>query len=383
MSYLMSNYSPLAVSFVKGNGCYLTDDKGDIYLDALSGVGVMSLGHSHATLIKSMCSQVGKLIHTSNWYTIEPQQHLAKKLCSITKMDKVFFANSGAEANEAAIKITRLFANKHNIQTPIIISANNSFHGRTMATLSATGNTKIQNNLSPLLDGFIFVDFNDAVAIKNLSNNNNIVAVMLEPIQGEHGIIIPDANYLNKVRKICDDNNWLLIVDEIQTGIGRTGKMFACEYNNIIPDILTTAKGLGSGMPIGACIAKGVAAELFIAGSHGSTFGGNHLSCNTAITVLDIIIKENILNNVNNMSAYFKRGLSLIDDKKIIDIRIKGLMIGIELNKNPAPLLKLALKEKLLINITGNTIRMLPPLIISTTEADIIINKITKLIKLL
>ena len=261
--YLTNNYSPLDISFKSGKGCYLFDNNNNKYIDALSGVGVTSLGHSHPEIVKTIQNQAGKLLHTSNWYQIKNQEILAEKICKLAKMDKVFFANSGAEANEAAIKITRLFAKKNNITNPVIITTNKSFHGRTMATLSATGNKKVQNGFSPLMAEFIYVDFDNIKQIQQYSDNQNIVAIMLEPILGESGIIIPQANYLDKVRDICDQNNWLMILDEIQTGIGRTGKMFAFEYNNIIPDILTLAKGLGGGVPIGACLTKGIASKLF------------------------------------------------------------------------------------------------------------------------
>ena len=378
--YLTNNYSPLDISFKSGKGCYLFDNNNNKYIDALSGVGVTSLGHSHPEIVKTIQNQAGKLLHTSNWYQIKNQEILAEKICKLAKMDKVFFANSGAEANEAAIKITRLFAKKNNITNPVIITTNKSFHGRTMATLSATGNKKVQNGFSPLMAEFIYVDFDNIKQIQQYSDNQNIVAIMLEPILGESGIIIPQANYLDKVRDICDQNNWLMILDEIQTGIGRTGKMFAFEYNNIIPDILTLAKGLGGGVPIGACLTKGIASKLLTLGSHGSTFGGNPLVTSVANTVLDIIKKEHILANVNKISAIIEKLFKEIEHKKIKQIRIKGLMIGIELTENPAKLLQLALEHKILINITGNTIRMLPPLILTEQEAQIIVTKVIKLI---
>jgi acetylornithine aminotransferase apoenzyme (EC 2.6.1.11) len=308
MSYLMSNYAPLEVTFVKGKGCYLTDTKGNQYLDALCGVGVTGLGHSHPEISRAIQSQAQKVIHTSNWYHIEHQETLAKKLCKLAKMDAVFFGNSGAEANEAAIKIARLHAHANHINNPIILTANQSFHGRTMATLSATGNPKVQSGFAPLVSEFIHIDFNDVDAITAHVNNANIVAIMLEPIQGESGVIIPKEDYLNQVQTICQANNWLLILDEVQTGIGRTGKLFAHEYNNITPDILTLAKGLGNGMPIGACLAKGKAATLFQPGSHGSTFGGNPLACKTALTVLEVIEKNDILNNTIQMGEYLVSG---------------------------------------------------------------------------
>lgn len=379
----MSNYAPLKVSFVKGDGCYLIDKNHNKYLDCLSGVGVNCLGHNHPKITKAITEQASNLLHTSNWYQIPHQEKLAEKLCTLAKMDNAFFANSGAEANEAAIKISRLFAHSKNIQNPIILTANKSFHGRTMATLSATGNSKVQNGFDPLLSEFVHIDFNNINAIEKFSDNKQVIAIMLEPILGESGVIIPDENYLNKVREICNKNNWLMILDEVQTGIGRTGKMFAFEYNNITPDILTLAKGLGAGVPIGACLAKGEASKLFTPGSHGSTFGGNPLASKTALSVLEIFESENILENCSNMSNYIATNLKekLTKQNKIKEIRIKGLMIAIELNQDCSTLLQKALENKILINITGRSIRLLPPLIMGKNEADILINKITNLIE--
>lgn len=383
MSYLMSNYAPLEVAFVKGKGCYLTDSKGNKYLDALSGVGVVGLGHCHPTITKAIQQQAAQLLHTSNWYHIQHQEFLAEKLCQIANMDKAFFANSGAEANEAAIKIARLYGHSRNINNPIILTAKQSFHGRSMATLSATGNAKIQSGFTPLLGEFIYVDFDNVAAIEQHSNNTNVVAVMLEPIQGESGVIIPNDDYLNQVQAVCQANNWLLMLDEVQTGMGRTGKWFAHEYNHITPDVLTLAKGLGNGVPIGACLAKGRAANLFQAGSHGSTFGGNPLVCKTALTVLEVIKKEAILNNAMQMGDYllcnFKSKLSTSD--KVLAIRGKGMMLAIELNQNCSSLLQKALDNKLLINIAGQSIRILPPLILNKSEADVIIDTICTLIE--
>ena len=382
MSYLMSNYAPLPVTFTKGNGCYLTDNNGLVYLDALCGVAVTGLGHSHPKISEAIQSQAQQLLHTSNWYHIQHQETLAETLCKFADMDAVFFCNSGAEANEAAIKIARLHARANQINEPIILTAQQSFHGRTMATLSATGNAKVQAGFSPLVSEFIHVNFNDVEAIQKHENNPRIVAVMLEPIQGESGVIVPNADYLNHVQEICQKNNWLLILDEVQTGIGRTGKMFAHQYNQITPDILTLAKGLGNGVPIGACIAKGNAAKLLTPGTHGSTFGGNPLVCRVASTVLEVIKQDNLLNNVNVMSDYivssFTKKLKTIDT--VVEIRAKGLMIAIELTKECTQLLQQALDKKLLINITGQSIRLLPPLIINKEQADEMIDIICELV---
>ena len=381
----MSNYSPLDVTFTNGSGCWLTDTEGEQYFDALSGIGVVNLGHCHPAITQSIIEQSRELLHTSNVYRIGNQERLAERLCKLANMNKAFFANSGAEANEAAIKIARLYARSKNIINPIILTANKSFHGRTMATLSATGNSKVQAGFSPLMSEFIHVDFDDIDAIKKYNENKDIVAVMVEPIQGEAGVIIPQGDYLNKVKSVCDENDWLFILDEVQSGMGRTGKLFAHQYNNLTPDILCLAKGLGNGVPIGACLAKGKASEMLIYGSHGSTFGGNPLVTRVALSVLDVFEDDSILDNVNEMSQYLEVQLKskLIECKVVKEIRIKGLMIGIELDENSIDCSKLvqkALDDKLLINITGNSIRMLPPLIISKEEVNILINMITKLI---
>ena len=385
MSNLMSNYSPLDVTFTKGSGCWLTDTSGKKYFDALSGVGVVNLGHCHPKITQSIIEQSQELLHTSNWYHIEHQEELAVRLCKLANMDKVFFSNSGAEANEAAIKIARLFARQKGIDMPVILTAKESFHGRTMATLSATGNSKVQAGFSPLMSEFIHVDFDDVETIKQHSDNKNIVAVMLEPIQGEAGVIIPQHDYLNKVKAVCEENDWLFILDEVQSGMGRTGKLFAHQYNDLIPDVLCLAKGLGNGVPIGACLSKGMAAEMLIPGSHGSTFGGNPLVCKVALSVLDVFEEDAILDNVNVMSNYIKDQLkkNLEVCSAVIQIRVKGLMIGIGLDEgiiDCTQLLQKALEDELLINITGNSIRMLPPLIITQKEVDILIKKIIKLI---
>ena len=386
MSNLMSNYSPLDVTFTSGSGCWLTDTSGKRYFDALSGVGVVNLGHCHPKITQSIVEQSQELLHTSNWYRIEHQEELAVRLCKLANMDKVFFSNSGAEANEPALKIARLFARQKNIDIPVILTAKESFHGRTMATLSATGNSKVQAGFSPLMSEFIHVDFDDVEAIKQYSDNKNIVAVMLEPVQGEAGVIIPQKDYLNEVNAVCEENDWLFILDEVQSGMGRTGKLFAHQYNNLTPDVLCLAKGLGNGVPIGACLAKGRASKMLITGSHGSTFGGNPLVCKVALSVLDVFEEDAILDNVNEMSNYINDQLkkNLGDCSTVTQIRVKGLMIGIGLNESTidcTQLLQKALDDELLINIAGNSIRMLPPLIITQQEVDILIKKIIKLIK--
>lgn len=384
MSNLTPNYSPLDITFTSGNGCWLKDTKGSKYLDCLSGIGVVNLGHSHPEISAVIEKQAKTLIHTSNWYKIQNQEILASKLCALANMDKVFFANSGAEANETAIKITRLYSVNKGIKNPVILTAKKSFHGRTFGALSATGNKKAQKGFLPLLNGFENIEFNNINDIKKYERNKNVVAIMLEPILGESGVIIPDNSYLNNIRSICDKNNWLLILDEVQTGIGRTGKLFAHQYNNITPDIMTLAKALGNGIPISACLTKGVVKDILVVGTHGSTFGGNPLATAVGLKVLDIFEKQNIIANVEKQSKYIiaKLKTELKNNNLVKDIRIKGLMIGIELNIDCSNLLEKALKDNFLINITGNTIRLLPPLIINNNEVNIMIEKLISLINL-
>jgi acetylornithine/N-succinyldiaminopimelate aminotransferase len=387
--HLMKTYAPLDITFEHGEGAYLWDTNKQQYLDALCGIAVCGLGHAHPAITKTISEQAGKLLHTSNLYLIDNQQHLADQLCDISGMDRVFFSNSGAEANEAAIKIARLFGHKNNIDSPNIIVMENSFHGRTMATLSATGNRKVQAGFEPLVQGFIRAPYNNIDAIKNIAeNNNNVVAILVEPIQGEGGIQIPEQNYLNQLREICDQQNWLLMLDEIQTGMARTGEWFAFQHNNIQPDVMTLAKALGNGVPIGACLANEKAGDIFQPGNHGSTFGGNPLMCATASTVIDTIKSENLQTNASKMGDYilsaFKDKLGQLDG--VSEIRGLGLMIGIELDtaylkQDCTELVKLALEQHLLINVTaGNVIRLLPPLILDQQQADTIVNTVSKLV---
>lgn len=382
--HLMKTYAPLDITFERGEGAYLWDTNKQQYLDALCGIAVCGLGHAHPAITKTISEQAAKLLHTSNLYQIDKQQHLADQLCEVSGLSRVFFSNSGAEANEAAIKVARLFGHKNNIQSPGIIVMENSFHGRTMATLSATGNRKVQAGFEPLVQGFIRAPYNNIDAIKNIAeNNNNVVAILVEPIQGEGGIQIPDKNYLNQLREICDQQNWLLMLDEIQTGMARTGEWFAFQHNNIQPDVMTLAKALGNGVPIGACLANEKAGEVFQPGNHGSTFGGNPLMCATASTVIDIIKSENLQSNASKMGTYmlnaFKDKLEQLDGVR--EIRGLGLMIGIELEQDCTELVKLALEQHLLINVTaGNVIRLLPPLIINQQQADTIVNTVCELV---
>ena len=381
----MGNYNPLSVEFDKGIGSWLIDMHGERYLDALSGIAVCGLGHSHPSISKVIAEQSANLIHTSNIYRIPLQEKLAEKLVGHSGMDNVFFCNSGAEANEAAIKLARLHAHKQKITDPVILVMHNSFHGRTMATISATGSSKAHQGFEPLLSGFKHIAFNDIEALKSSVNTiENIVAIMVEPIQGEGGIVIPNKNYLKTIRSICDKNNLLMIVDEVQTGMCRTGKWFAFQHEKILPDIMTIAKALGNGVPIGACLARGKSAKFFQAGSHGSTFGGNPLASSVALEVINVLETKKIDKHAAELGSYFLENFrkSLEGVQGIIDIRGKGLMMAIELEKNCPDLVEKALNNKLLINVTsGNVIRLLPPLIMTKLEADQVVSILTDTLK--
>lgn len=384
--HLMNTYSKLPVTFVKGQGVWLYDEEGNKYLDALSGVAVNGLGHAHPKLIDVLNRQVSRLIHVSNIYHIAEQEKLADKLCDISGMDRVFFCNSGCEANEAAIKLARLYGHNKGIGNPEIIVMDKAFHGRTLATLSATGNRKTQAGFEPLVSGFVRVPFDDLEAIRQVaSHNSNVVAVLVEPVQGEGGINIPhDAiNYLQGLRQLCDENKWLLMLDEVQSGIGRTGHWFSFQHANITPDVMSLAKGLGSGVPIGACVARGVASEIFTYGKHGSTFGGNPLASAAGLATLNIIEEEGLVRHADQLGDYICKKLTakLNGANGIVSIRHAGLMIGIELDRPCADIVKLALVEKLLVNVTAEkVIRLLPPLIMNEDEATILVDVLASLI---
>ncbi len=372
--HLISAYNSLPVSFTRGDGIYLWNADGKQYLDALCGISVTSLGHNYPAVTEAIQQQAAILLHTSNIYTIEWQQKLADKICQLSTMDRAFFCNSGAEANEAAIKLARLYGHQRGIKDPQIVVMEHSFHGRTMATLSATGNRKVQAGFEPLVSGFVRAPYNDIESIRAIAaNNKKIVATLVEPVQGEGGIVIPDSGYLESLRQICDQNNWLLMLDEIQTGIGRSGKLFAFQHENIVPDVMTLAKALGNGIPIGACVASGVAASVFRPGNHGSTFGGNPFACRVGLTVLDSIVQNKLAENAGErgeqLVSLLKAGLSGND--AVLEIRNLGLLIGIQMKKNCAPLVDLALQEGLLINVAAErVVRLLPPLIINSDQAN-------------
>ena len=382
---LMTTYARLPVSFTHGEGCNLVDADGKTYLDALSGIAVCGLGHAHPAVTKAVCEQAGKLVHTSNLYGIGVQEQLGDKLTSLSAMDKVFFSNSGAEANEAAIKLARLYGNKKDIKNPTIIVMEGSFHGRTMATLSATGNRKVQAGFEPLVQGFIRVPFNDLDAVKTVAENTaDVVAVLVEPVQGEGGINIPASDYLNGLRDICDANDWLLMLDEIQTGVGRSGKWFAHQHNNITPDVMTLAKALGNGVPIGACLAKGKAAEVLTPGTHGSTFGGNPLACSAALAVLNTMEQDKLVARAEELGTRLVNDFKhrLAEHPQVVEIRNMGLLIGIELETACTDLVAKALESGMLINVTANNVvRLLPPLVMSDEEADKLVEVISVLIE--
>ena len=386
---LMDTFARIPVSFVRGEGTYLWDDEGNKYLDALGGIAVTILGHCHPKVSETISLQANKLVHISNLFQIAEQTHLSEVFCEISQMDRVFFANSGAEANEAAIKLARKYGNDKGIKTPTIITATGSFHGRTMATLSATGSESLQNGFQPMLGDFIHVDYNDLEAIKQHSSNENVVAIMVEPILGEAGIVLPDDGYVKELREICDQLGWLLILDEIQTGMGRTGKWFAYEHEGILPDVMTSAKALANGLPIGACAARGDAAKILTTGTHGSTFGGNPLACAAAATTINVIKSENLIENATNIGSFLKTQLlqKLGADGKVSSIRGKGMMLAIELDKIYPNLAIKFLQHGLVVNITGGgkIIRLLPAIIMSESEArkvaEIIQEVVSKLSK--
>ena len=381
----MNTYARLPVAFTSGKGAYLQDADGKQYLDGLSGIAVVGVGHANPHVAQAIAKQASTLTHTSNLYEIPLQTQLADRLCDLSGMERVFFANSGAEANEAAIKLARLKGNKQGIKKPAVVVMDGSFHGRTMATLTATGNRKVHAGFEPLLSGFVRAPYNDVEAIQQIAeNNSDVVAVFVEPVLGEGGITIPDAGYLSSLRKICDAHNWLFMLDEVQTGNARTGKYFAYQHTDCLPDVVTTAKGLGNGMPIGACLARGEAAELFVPGNHGSTFGGNPLACAAGNAVLDEIEAHDLCNRATALGERILDTLrtGLAGDNRIQDVRGLGLMIAVELDEDVSHLVALGLEQGVLINVTqGNIVRLLPPLTLTDAEADELAAKVVTLIQ--
>ncbi|HQR51001.1 MAG TPA: acetylornithine transaminase [Methylophilaceae bacterium] len=385
--HLMNTYGRQPVTFVKGEGVWLWDQQGKRYLDGLAGVAVNGLGHAHPRLTAAICEQASRLIHVSNIYRIDEQAKLADRLAEISGMDRIFFCNSGCEANEAAIKLARLYGHSKDIEHPEIVVMDKAFHGRTLATLSATGNRKVQAGFEPLVPGFVRVPFDDMDAVRQVARHNpNVVAVLVEPVQGEGGINIPHdgAGYLRGLREICDANDWLLMLDEVQSGIGRTGTWFAFQHAGIVPDVMTLAKGLGSGVPIGACLARGAAAEVFTPGKHGSTFGGNPLACAAALATLDAIEQEKLRENAETIGNFICDGFrqAFAGVAGVVTIRNAGLMIGIELDRPCGELVKQALEAGLLINVTADTVvRLLPPLVMNREEAQQLVDILAPLVK--
>lgn len=384
MATLMNTYGQRKISLAKGEGSCVWDDQGKRYLDAISGIAVCSLGHAHPAIAAVIAEQASTLMHVSNLYNIPQQQQLADILVARSGMDSVFFSNSGAEANEGALKIARKYGNDKGVNNPKVIVAEHSFHGRTLATLSATGNPKVHAGFEPLVDGFVRVPFDDIAAIKAAAQeHDNIVAILVEPVQGEGGVHVPADNYLNELRAICDQQQWLLMLDEIQTGIGRNGAFFSYQLNGILPDVVTSAKGLGNGAPIGAILARGAAANVLQPGNHGTTFGGNPLSCSAALAVMHEMT-DDVIANVTTLGNTLIEGFkaALKDCDKVVDIRGKGLMIGIELNQPCMELVDSAREAGVLINVAaGNTVRLLPTFILTETESKELIDKVSNVIK--
>lgn len=384
-SYLMRAYARQPVSFVRGSGALLWDEQGVEYLDAIAGVAVTSLGHAHPEIATVIAEQAGMLLHTSNVFRIDWQERLGERLCALTGMQRAFFCNSGAEANETALKLARLHGHRKQVAEPKILVMENGFHGRTIATLSATGNPAKQQGFEPLLPGFLRVPYNDIEAVHHMAaQESDIVAVLIEPVQGEGGIRVASADYLRELRMLCDQHGWLLMLDEIQAGMGRTGVWFGYQHAGITPDVMTLAKALGNGFPIGACLARGAAADLFSPGQHGSTFGGNPLACRVACTVLDIMARDRLPERAAVLGARLLAGLqrALGDHPNVTAIRGQGLMVGVELDRQCKELVGRALTEqRLLITVTRDTtIRLLPPLVCNEAQIDDIVVRVTNLL---
>jgi len=384
MSHVMNTYARLPVAFVRGEGCWLWDTQGKRYLDGVAGVAVCGLGHAHPKYVAALREQAGTLVHTSNLYEITLQERLADRLAAISGMENVFFCNSGCEANEAAIKLARLFGHKKGVEAPAIVVMERAFHGRTMATLSATGSRKVQAGFEPLVSGFVRVPFDDLDAVRRVAENNrSVVAVLVELLQGEGGVTICHEDYVAGLREICDANGWLLMLDEVQSGMGRTGRWFAFQHSGVKPDVMPLAKGLGNGVPIGACLAAGPAAQLFKPGSHGSTFGGNPLCSAAALATLEIIEEERLMENAVRIGEFIRSELSqrFTGLRGVKEIRGKGLMIGMELEHPCGELVQQALEKGVLINVTvDNVIRLLPPLIMKREEAELLLATLVPLV---
>jgi acetylornithine/N-succinyldiaminopimelate aminotransferase len=383
-THLMQTYSPQPVAFVRGEGAWLWDADGKRYLDALAGIAVNGLGHAHPVLTRAIAEQAARLIHVSNLFRVPEQERAAEKVCALAGMDNAFFANSGSEANEAAIKLARLHGHQRGIENPQIVVMEKAWHGRTLATLSATGSRKAQAGFEPLMGGFLRVPYDDIGAIERIAENPSIVAVLLEVLQGEGGIHVAHTEYVKRLREICDQRQWLLMIDEVQSGIGRTGKWFAHQWSGVVPDVITLAKGLGSGVPIGACLARGVAARVFKPGNHGSTFGGGPLVSVAALTTLEVIEREGLLAHAQQMGEVIQGGLrrALSGVAGVREIRGMGLMIGVELDRPCGDITRRALEAGLVVNVTADTvIRLLPPLVIRREEAEQVVSLLAPIVK--
>ena len=384
-SAVMGTYARLPVSFTHGEGAWVWSEQGERYLDALAGIAVCGLGHSHPAVTTAIREQAGALLHTSNLYGIGVQDALAAQLAELAAMERVFFGNSGAEANEAAIKIARAHGHARGIDLPQIIVTENSFHGRTLATLSATGNRRVQAGFEPLVQGFVRVPYDDLDAVRTVAGNRpGVVAVMVEPVQGEGGVVVPGDDYLPGLRALCDEHGWLLMLDEIQTGMGRTGRWFAHQHAGIVPDVMTLAKALGNGVPIGACLARGAAATVLGPGSHGSTFGGNPLACRAALAVVNTLREQALVEGAERLGERLQAGLraTLAGLNCVHEVRGRGLMVGIEMNRPCKELVQHALAAHLLINVTADrVVRLLPPLIMDEQQIDQLVATLGDLIR--
>jgi acetylornithine aminotransferase len=382
-AHLMKTYAPQGVAFARGEGAWLWDTEGNRYLDALAGIAVNGLGHGHPGLVKAITEQSARLIHVSNLFRVPEQERLAERVCALAGMDNAFFCNSGAEANECAIKLARLHGHQRGVESPAIIVMEKAWHGRTLATLSATGSRKAQAGFEPLMSGFLRVPYNELDAIERLSGQASVVAVLLEVLQGEGGIHVADTEYLRKLRDLCDRSNLLLMIDEVQSGIGRTGKWFAHQWAGITPDVMTLAKGLGSGVPIGACLARGAAAQVFRPGNHGTTFGGGPLVSVAGLATLEAIEKEGLLANAERQGAVVMQGLreAFAGVDGVREIRGRGLMIGVELDRPCGEIVPRALAAGLVVNVTAErVIRLLPPLVITEAEAREIVARLAPVV---
>ncbi|MGE0356811.1 MAG: aspartate aminotransferase family protein [Burkholderiales bacterium] len=383
-AHLMKTYSPQPVAFVRGEGAWLWDAQGKRYLDALAGIAVNGLGHAHPGLVKAIAGQAAKLIHTSNLFEVPEQERLAERVCALAGMDNAFFCNSGAEANECAIKIARLHGHQRGIENPSIVVMEKAWHGRTLATLSATGSRKAQAGFEPLMGGFLRVPYNDAGAVERLSEHPSVVAILMEVLQGEGGINVADADYVRKLREICDRRQWLLMIDEVQSGIGRTGKWFAHQWAGVVPDVMPLAKGLGSGVPIGACLARGVAAQVFKPGNHGTTFGGGPLVSVAGLATLEAIEKEGLLENATRQGEAIRQGLAreLAGVAGVKEIRGMGLMIGMELDRPCGDIVRRGLEAGIVVNVTADrVVRLLPPLVFRDAESAELVARLAPLVK--